>query len=770
MNEQTIKDHGLNSEEYDRICDSLGREPNLVELGVFSVMWSEHCSYKSSRVHLTTLPTEGKQVICGPGENAGVVDIGDGWCVIFKIESHNHPSFIEPYQGAGTGVGGIMRDIFTMGARPVALLNSLRFGDLKLAKTKSLVHGVVAGIAGYGNCMGVPCVGGECTFDASFNGNNLVNAFCAGVARTDKVFYAQAKGIGNPVLYLGAKTGRDGIHGATMASSSFGGNAAPSASGGRGPHSSEPLSREPAKPDSLSQEEELASKKPTVQVGDPFTEKRLLEACLELMQGGDIVAIQDMGAAGLTCSSVEMASSGGVGLELNLDQVPCRETEMSAYEMMLSESQERMLLVARQGSEKRVQAIFDKWDLDAAVVGRIVEGDSVHVQHHGEQVATLPVNPIAKEAPLYRRPSQVPKELKALQTFDIEKVPLQKDWTKVFANLLSRPNVASKKWIYRQYDHMVGTDTVVLPGSDAAVLRLKGTGVQGKPDKGLAVAVDCNSRYCRLDPYEGGKHAVAEAARNIACSGARPLAASDCLNFGSPENPEIMWQFEQAIKGIGEACLALNTPIVSGNVSFYNETMGEAIDPCPTISMVGLLPNIEKHCTQWFKQEGDLIFVVGAGRPSLGASEYLDQIIGKKLGRPAKLNLTDEMNLQSFLYKAIQKSCLHSAHDISKGGIAIALAESALSHEGHAIGASIQVPGKSRDDVRLFGESGSRALISIDAAKKEALEEIAATLDCPLRFLGKVGGDRIVIDDDIDIELSGAYDMWWNGFERALRS
>ncbi len=730
----TIAEHGLTPEEFQSICQILGRDPSYVELGIFSVMWSEHCSYKSSRVHLKKFPTKGKQVICGPGENAGVVDLGDGLCAIFKMESHNHPSFIEPYQGAATGVGGILRDIFTMGARPIALLNSLRFGDFKKSKTKSLVHGVVAGIAGYGNCMGIPTVGGECSFDPSFNGNNLVNAFCIGIAPKKKIFRAQARGLGNPVIYLGAKTGRDGIHGATMASAEF---------------------------DEASEE-----KRPTVQVGDPFTEKRLLEACLELMAGGDIVAIQDMGAAGLTCSSLEMAGKGNVGIDLNLDKVPCREEKMTPYEMMLSESQERMLLVAKQGAERRVRKIFEKWDLDAAVVGKVVKGDQVTVRFQNKVVAQLPTQPITEQAPLYRRPCKPSPALKKLQSLDVDSLPEPKSWEVVLHKMLAHPNHASKHWIYQQYDHMVGTDTVILPGSDAAVLRLKGTGRKKKGDKGIAMTTDCNGRYCFLDPHRGAMHAVAEAARNITCSGATPLAITDCLNFGNPENPAIMWQFEQAVRGISEACRALGTPVVSGNVSFYNETEGKGIDPTPTIGMIGLLDDVDQHCRQWFQEEGDAIVLLGWNQPTLGASSYLQIIHRKKQGRPPVISLAREKKVQGVCRQLIQKGWVRSAHDVSEGGVAMALAEACLGPAGQEQGAEITLSGRGHPGQRLFGESAARILLSVPPERLQSLLRWARQRNCPAQRIGKVGGKRLKIGDLLDVSVAAAAEWWHEGFER----
>ncbi len=624
MNPEIISQHGLTTKEYHKILKIMGREPNMVELGIFSVMWSEHCSYKSSRIYLKNLPTKGKQVICGPGENAGIVDIGDGLAVVFKVESHNHPSFIEPFQGAATGVGGILRDVFTMGARPIALLNSLRFGAPGHPKTPHLVNGVVSGIAGYGNCMGIPTVGGEVSFDECYNGNILVNAMCVGVVRKDQIFYAMAAGLGNPVIYVGSKTGRDGIHGATMASDVF--------------------------------DEKSEEKRPTVQVGDPFTEKLLMEACLELMRGKDVVGIQDMGAAGLTCCSMEMSGKGHVGIDLDLSQVPLREEKMTPYEIMLSESQERMLLVGKKGMEKNILNLFKKWDLDAEVVGKVVPGNQVTIRNNGRVEGVIPTMPITKEAPVYKRPVKKPAYLGKVRELKWDLV--ETNHSDTLKKLLASPNLASKKWVYRQYDHMVGTNTLVLPGSDAAVVRLKDphTGHR-KTKKGLAMSIDCNSRYCYLDPRRGGMIAVAEAARNIVCSGGRPLAVTDCLNFASPEDPEIMWQFKESLLGISEACKVLQTPIVSGNVSFYNQSNDGAIYPTPTIGMIGLLDDVSQHCTQWFKEEGDVILLVGAVHEpplqDLGGSEYLKVIHQTVRGEPPRLDLKLEKKVQSVCLEGI---------------------------------------------------------------------------------------------------------------------
>ena len=727
---EIVKEHGLSPEEYQHILKILGREPTFVELGIFSVMWSEHCSYKSSRIHLKKFPTKGPQVLCEPGENAGIVDIGDGLAIVFKMESHNHPSFIEPYQGAATGVGGILRDIFTMGARPIALLDSLRFGHPDHPRTKYLLHGVVAGIAGYGNCMGIPTVGGEVYFDESYNGNILVNAMCVGLVEKDKIFLATAKGEGNPVFYVGSKTGRDGIHGATMASDVF--------------------------------DDSSESKRPTVQVGDPFTEKLLMEACLELMSSDDVVGIQDMGAAGLTCSTLEMGDKGNVGIDLDLDKVPCREEGMTPYELMLSESQERMLFVAKKGSEKRIHKIFEKWDLDVAVVGRVVKGETVRVFHQGECVAQVPTKPIAQEAPQHDRPMRQPAYLKKTENFSLQGIPLPKSYGEVLKRLLGSPNLASKHWVWRQYDHQVGTDTVVLPGSDAAVMRLKGT------QKGIAVTTDCNSRYCYLDPRWGGILAVAEAARNIVCSGGRPLAVTDCLNFGNPEDPEIMWQFKEAVEGIAEGCRIFGTPVVSGNVSFYNETKGQAIYPTPTIGMIGVLDDIKTHTTQWFKASGDIIVLLGETYEEWGGSEYLKLIHNRVAGKPPSINFQRELAVQKTCLQAITGGWLHSAHDCSEGGLAVALAESCISRDEGVLGAEIRLENSLRQDILLFGESASRILVSLSEKHLPELQKVARIHDCPFEVLGVVSSGRLQVNSLIDEETKGLREIWMTAFERKV--
>ncbi len=731
ITKQTIQQHGLSDKEYQKILDILGREPNLVELGIFSVMWSEHCSYKSSRLHLKKFPTKGVQVIQGPGENAGVVDIGDGWGIAFKMESHNHPSYIEPYQGAATGVGGILRDVFTMGARPIANLNSLRFGDVKHPKTARLVSGVVAGIAGYGNCVGVPTVGGEVFFDESYNGNILVNAMTLGLIRNDRIFKGVAEGVGNPVLYVGSKTGRDGIHGATMASAEF---------------------------DDKSEE-----KRPTVQVGDPFIEKLLIEACLEVMQHDYLVGIQDMGAAGLTSSSFEMASRAGSGIEMHLDQVPMRETGMTAYELMLSESQERMLMVAKKGCEDKVMAIVKKWDLDAAVVGSVTDTGNMVLKMHDETVASLPIEPLVAAAPVYDRPIAKPQDREKLLWKD-EKILLEfkspQNLQETFFKMLSSPNLCSRKWVYQQYDHMVMTNTVVLPGSDAGVLRIKGL------KQGIAVTADCNSRYCYLNPYEGAKAAIAEAARNLVCSGATPLAITDCLNFASPERPETMWEFSECIKGLSEACVFFNTPVVSGNVSFYNETSGTGVFPTPTIGMVGIIPDLQKHLSIAFKQAGDEILLIGYPKYHLGGSEYLKVVHGKTLGDIAPVVLNEEKQLQQVLLNLIDQQLLVSAHDLSDGGLLTALAESCLQSKN--LGADLHVENKLRYDKILWGEGGAAAIVSCQPGCLTKVEALLQNQGMPYQKLGKVQQDRFKLNDIIDCSFVEMKSIWSHGFEKEI--
>lgn len=720
---EIVEQHGLSPAEYEKIVSIMGREPNLTELGVFSVMWSEHCSYKSSRIHLKRLPTTGPRVIVPPGENAGVVDIGDDWCIAFKVESHNHPSFIEPFQGAATGVGGILRDVFTMGARPVAAMNSLRFGPLNDPKhgnrNKSILKGCVEGIGHYGNCFGVPTVGGEVVFDESYSLNPLVNAFALGIVKKDQIFFGKASGIGNPVLYVGAKTGRDGIHGATMASAEF--------------------------------DDEALEKRPTVQVGDPFLEKLLLEACLEAMRSGAIEGIQDMGAAGLTSSSVEMAARAGTGLELDLTLVPQRETGMTAYEMMLSESQERMLIVARKGREKEVVEIFNKWDLDAVVIGSVVEGDRLKLVHNGALVADLPVIALTDEAPKYERPMspQVPLATTKERHVDILSSSAPISVSDSLMRLLASPNIASKHWVYEQYDSMVRTNTAVLPGADAAVIRVKET------RRAIAMCLDGPGRFVAVNAKEGAKLAVAEAARNVACVGARPIAVTNCLNFASPERPAVMRSFSDVVDGMAEACEAFETPVVSGNVSFYNETDGKGILPTPTIGMVGLIDDTRKMITQGFKNEGDLIALLGATRNDLSVSEYASVVAGWSTedmiagGIVPSIDLAAERKLQSALLAMADETLLSSAHDCSEGGLAVAIAESCFSSLGReALGAEILLETNGLSpEATLFAESPSRVVISFATENLDRVRELAAGL--PFAVIGTVR------DDVLNISLDG---------------
>jgi phosphoribosylformylglycinamidine synthase len=697
---EIVAEHGFSPKEYERVLHALGREPNLLELGIFSVMWSEHCSYKSSRVHLKKLPTQAPWVICGPGENAGVIDIGDGDAAIFKMESHNHPSYIEPYQGAATGVGGILRDIFTMGARPIANLNALRFGRPDHPKTRHLVAGVVAGIGGYGNCVGVPTVGGEVNFDAAYDGNILVNAMTVGVAKQDKIFYSAAAGIGNSVVYVGSKTGRDGIHGATMASADF--------------------------------SEDSEEKRPTVQVGDPFTEKLLIEACLELMASDAIVAIQDMGAAGLTSSSVEMASKGGVGIRLDMNQVPCRETGMTPYEMMLSESQERMLMVLKPGREAEAEAIFRKWELDFAVIGTVTNTGRMELVWNGETVADIPLGPLADEAPLYERPYAVPKAPEPLTD-----IPQGTDIAADLLKLMASPALASRRWVWEQYDQSVGGNTVQRPGGDAAVVRVHGS------KKALAITTDCTPRYCYADPYEGGKQAVAEAYRNICAVGAKPLAITNCLNFGNPQRPEIMGQLVGCIEGMAEACRALDFPVVSGNVSLYNETKGEdgssaAILPTPAIGGVGLLDDWEKSATIDFKAAGETLVLLGHSNGHVGQSLWLELCHGRREGPPPPVDLAVERRLGDLVRKLIADGLVSAVHDISDGGALVAIAEMALTA---GIGVEVSVPNVPNPAAIYFGEDQGRMLVT--TTDIDAVVEAAGNAKIFSAPIGRTGGDAI---------------------------
>ncbi len=756
---EILRAHGLTAAEYERIQSLLGgREPSLTELGIFSVMWSEHCSYKSSRVHLKRLPTYSRRVLQGPGENAGIIDIGDGWACAFKIESHNHPSFIEPFQGATTGVGGILRDIFTMGARPVAVMDSLRFGPIEghprrdqagrepspadagaagIRRNHSILEGVVSGIASYGNCFGVPNVGGETKFESCYSGNPLVNAFALGLVRKDQIFYAKASGEGNPVIYVGAKTGRDGIHGATMASEEF--------------------------------SEESEAKRPNVQVGDPFLEKLLLEACLEAMQTGAIIGIQDMGAAGLTCSTCEMGARGGVGLEIEMDRVPQRETDMSAYEILLSESQERMLLVAQKGREEEVYRVFRKWGLDAIEVGRVITQPRMRVLEHGRVVADIPNTALTDDAPVYRRPLERWEPEIAREMPDHVKLGQNADLTGDLKRLLASSNICSKRWIYQQYDSMVQTNTVEGPGSgDSGVIRIKGS------RRALAMALDGNSRWCYLDPRLGAMHAVAEGARNVACSGATPVGATNCLNFGNPVKPHIMWQFSQVIDGITKACEELEIPITGGNVSFYNETLGEGIYPTPVLGIVGVLEDVNRATFPHFREAGRAVVLLrgsDAGdatdaQVEFGSSEYAKEILGELWGFPPALELEREAALQKALVELIAAGLIESAHDCSEGGLAVTLAESSFLAK---VGCSVALASHGlAPEFVLFGEDASRVVISCDQASLPRIKEVAAKHGVSAERLGATVSRTIDITVDGGTVVSASVSELQNEYEGAL--
>jgi phosphoribosylformylglycinamidine synthase len=732
------REHGLSDAEYDEILSILGRTPSFPELGIFSVMWSEHCSYKSSKRYLKRLPTQGACVLQGPGENAGAVSIGDGLALVFKIESHNHPSFIEPVQGAATGVGGILRDIFTMGARPVASLDSLRFGPLDDPKHRHLLRGVVQGIGGYGNAVGVATVGGETGFHECYRGNILVNAFNLGVVERDRIFRARATGIGNPVIYAGSRTGRDGIHGASLlASAEF--------------------------------DAESSAKRPTVQVGDPFTEKCLIEACLEVMAGDAVVGIQDMGAAGLTCSSFEMASHAGTGIDLDLDRVPQREARMTPYELLLSESQERMLLVASAGREGEVMEVFRRWGLEAAIVGRVTPDGRMRVRWHGELVVDIPVDPVARLSPELSRPLREPADLLERQKLDPAAIAPEADWNEALCALLDTPELGSKAWLYRQYDQLVQGGTLIGPGGDAALVRIKrmdGSATR----KAVALAVDCNSRWCWLDPYAGAVAAVAEAARNVACTGARPLALTNCLNFGSPERPEIMWEFAEATRGLSDAATALGTPVVSGNVSFYNETSGRGIHPTPTIAMVGLLDDCERHAVSWFRGPGRAVLLLGESREELGGSTWLAARRGLEAGRPPAVDLAHERRLHELLAQGVAQGLIESAHDVSDGGLAVALAECCFTGPAQ-VGAAIELGDALRADALLFGESTGRVLVGTH--EPERLLALAAGQGVPARRIGTTGGERLRIaprtgEAWIDAPVSALRSGWERAIPRRL--
>ena len=709
-------DMGMTDEEYELAVEKLGRMPNWTEIGLFSVMWSEHCSYKKSKPVLRKFPTKGPQVLQGPGEGAGIVDIGDEQAVVFKMESHNHPSAIEPYQGAATGVGGIIRDVFSMGARPIAMLNSLRFGELKSARGKYLFEEVVAGIAGYGNCIGIPTVGGEIQFDPCYEGNPLVNAMCVGLIDHKDIQKGVAAGVGNTVMYVGAKTGRDGIHGATF--------------------SSEELS------------EEADEKRSAVQVGDPFMEKLLLEACLEVVKSDALVGIQDMGAAGLTSSSAEMASKAGTGVEMNLDLIPQRETNMTAYEMMLSESQERMLMVVKAGREDEIKAIFDKYDLDAVAVGRVTDDKMLRLIHKGEVVAEVLADALAEDAPVYSMPDEEPAYFAQFQAMESVE-PQVTDYKETLTALLKAPTIASKEWVYDQYDYQVRTNTVVAPGSDAAVLRVRGT------NKGLAMTTDCNSRYIYLDPTTGGKIAVAEAARNIVCSGGQPLAITDCLNFGNPEKPEIFWQIQKSADGISEACLALDAPVIGGNVSMYNERSGEAVYPTPTIGMVGLVTDLSHVTTQEVKQAGDVVYLVGETKTEFGGSELQKLIDGKISGKAPAIDLDVEVARQKAILEAIRAGLVQSAHDVSEGGVAVALAEKTFAANG--LGVNVTLTGSAV--TALFAESQSRFVLTVKEENAAAFEQI-------VKDAQKIG----VVTEDVKLTIHGDNGVLVEGTVEEFRS
>lgn len=733
-----IKAHGITEEEYEKIKKILGREPNFTELGIFSVMWSEHCSYKSSKPVLKKLPTKGDNILVEAGEeNAGVVDIGDNLAAVFKMESHNHPSAIEPFQGAATGAGGIIRDIFTMGARPLALMDSLRFGPVSDAKSRYLLRGVVGGIAFYGNCIGIPTVGGETFFDESYQENPLVNVLCLGVVEKDKIIKARAKGNNNRIFYVGSSTGRDGLGGASFASREL--------------------------------TEESHEDRPSVQIGDPFMEKLLLEATLELINSGAVVGMQDMGAAGLTSSTVETASRGGSGVEIDLSCIPRREKGMIPYELMLSESQERMLVIIQKGKEKQAQRIFNKWDLHAVPIGRVTDDGIFRIKDKDKLVAKIPVDSLTENAPVYRRDMRRPGYLNKVQKLDMATLPQPDDSNNTLLDILSSPNIASKAWVFQQYDHMVRTNTILLPGADAALIRIKGT------KKALAISCDGNGRYCYLHPYEGGKAAVAEAARNIVCTGARPLAITNCLNFGTPTDPEIFWQFTRCVEGMADACRQLQTPVTGGNVSFYNENPEGAIDPTPVVGMLGLIEDTSLVTTPWFKKEEDLVILIGERNEGFGGSEYLHRIHGLKRGTPPGVNLEKEVALQKMCIEAIRERLLSSAHDVSDGGIATCLAEACFLNEKEPVGARINFKEieEKRDDLLLFGETQSCILISCPPKNLSALKRMAQEHNVGLEILGEVGGRKLIIEKNgktlISQEVQKIRHLWENALSWKLK-
>jgi len=730
---ELVAEHGLSPEEYERIKSILGREPSFTELGVFSVMWSEHCSYKNSIALLKTLPRKGKGLLTEAGEeNAGAVDLGNGMAVVFKIESHNHPTAVEPYQGAATGVGGILRDIFCMGARPIAALNSLRFGPLAEARSRFLFDGSVRGIGDYGNSFGVPTVGGEVYFEDCYYANPLINAMAVGICKTSRMASATAKGEGNPVFIVGSSTGRDGIHGATFASEEI--------------------------------SEKSESKRPSVQIGDPFTEKLLLEATLEIIKEDLIVGVQDMGAAGITCCSSEMAARGASGIEINLDLVPVREERMTAYEIMLSESQERMLVVGKKGKEKEIKEVFRKWDLNCVEMGKVTSGTKMKVWMGGKVVADIPADVLVLGggAPVYIREQRRPAYLDRVQSYDFSGLPAPSDFNDVLIRLVSSHNIASKRWVFEQYDSMVRTNTVAGPGSDAAVIRIRHT------PKALALATDCNARYCYLNPRIGAQIAVAESARNCTCTGARPTAITNCLNFGNPYKPEMYYMFAESVAGMGEACRVLETPVTGGNVSFYNEDPERAVYPTPTIGMLGIIDNVEHVTTGNFKKQGDLIALAGTTKDELGGSEYIKEIHGLVTGNAPSIDLAFEKRLQQFILDAITKGIIKSAHDISEGGLAVALAECCFGDREHLIGAKINIPSDLRKDALYFGESQSRVILSINPTNRAALSQLAASLNIPLAFIGEVTGDRLQINSDIDLPVADLSDGFYESVGRAM--
>ena len=730
---QLALQHGLTEEEYGWVCEILGRTPNYTELGIFSVMWSEHCSYKNSIAQIKTLPRTGGALLVEAGEeNAGLVGIGDGLAIAFKIESHNHPSAVEPYQGAATGVGGILRDIFTMGARPIAALNSLRFGSLENPRTRYLFENIVKGIGDYGNAFGVPTVGGEVFFDDSYQGNPLVNAMAIGLVEIGKTASAIAEGEGNAVMIVGSATGRDGIHGATFASEEL--------------------------------TEESESKRPSVQVGDPFTEKLLLEATLEIIENDWIVGIQDMGAAGISCSTSEMSEKGNAGMKIDLTKVPLRENDMTAYEIMLSESQERMLVVAKKGYEEKIKETFAKWDLNCEIIGEVTNDGNIDVKYNEEQKAVVPAFNLVLGggAPVYKREQKYPEYLDEKHAFDFSTLPEPENIEKTFLEVFSSPNIVSKKWVYEQYDSKVQTNTLVGPGSDAAVIRIKGT------NKAIAATTDCNGRYVYLNPKEGAKIAVAEAARNIVCSGAKPLAITNCLNFGNPYNPEVYWTFARAIEGMGEACRFFDTPVTGGNVSFYNESTESTVYPTPVIGMVGLLKNAEKRLTSFFKSEGDLIYLLGEDFEELGGSEYLKTVFNKTEGDAPKLDLNREKKLHETILELAANDLLESAHDVSEGGIVCALAESAIGDEENQFGVDVQIPIKTRADFSFFSESQSRVIVSVKEKNKDKFEEIVSERGFPLTLLGKVTSKQFKVNDKINLKNETLADIFYNTIARKM--